>query len=587
MQIRANSQHSLNHELHDTLAVIRARRNFDPEAYAAAKAALLNDYMRHFGLKACVVAVSGGIDSAVVYALIARARATAGSPIERVVAITLPYQGGTEDSGVTNQAETIDRAFDLVEHLEGEAGDGLVQISMDTIHRFLVTGVESAVGIRPNAWARGQIASTLRTAVLSYVCTLLTRQKLPAILVGTTNRDEGGYLGYFGKYSDGAVDVQLISDLHKNEVRALAAHLDVPESIRAATPTGDMFDASTDEEVFGVPYDYVELFTALAAMPPAEAERLTAAWSVSTRLRNAEMAQAVTAMHGYNRHKYLGRSPAVHLDLLPAAVPGGWDNRPAAARATRDPSRFVGLYQPGPDAPSPLDATHRGTPSVEPGFKHLAIPNLMGARECAALVAGIPPTVWIPVGIDGIRRETPPEVVGSYRASLYDPAFAEALWERLRGCLPAVRLFDATSAETDWDGHPVWQPVGINPLFRFIRYLDGGKLVPHYDAPYVETPLRRTLMSLVVYLDDPAGGQGATRFIRDPQDGMPLAERDLADWTRDAEFNEVVARSEPRAGKAIVFDHRVLHDSEAISGDTVKTIVRTDIVFERASWYRP
>ena len=587
MQIRAQSQRTLNQGLSDTLAVIRARRNFDPRAYIAAKAALLNDYMQHFGLKACVVAVSGGIDSAVVYGLIERARQLDASPIERVVAITLPYQGETGETGVTQQSATMDRSYDLVEALNPDDDEGLALVALDSAHRFLTTGIESAVGIRPNAWARGQIASTLRTAALSYVCTLLTKQGLPAILVGTTNRDEGGYLGYFGKYSDGAVDVQLISDLHKSEVRAVAEYLGVPDSILAATPTGDMFDGSTDEEVFGVPYDYVELFTALAAMPPPEAERLTAAWSVPTRLLNAEMAEAVAAMHGYNRHKYLGRSPAVHLDLLPAAVPGGWDNRPAAARTVKDPSRFVGLFQPDAGAATPLDATRRAAPTVAPGFKHLAIPDLMGAHECTALVAGIPGAVWIPVGIDGIRRETPPETVGSYRASLYDPAFAEALWERLRGCLPAVRLFDAGTAETDWDGHPVWQPVGINPLFRFIRYLDGGKLVPHYDAPYVETPLRRTLMSLVVYLDDPAGGQGATRFIRDPQDGRPLAERDLADWARDARPEEVVARSEPRAGKAIVFDHRVLHDSEAISGDTVKTIMRTDIVFERASWYRP
>lgn len=586
MQIRAKSQHPLNDAQREALAVVRSRRNFDPAAYIAAKAVLLNDYMQHFGLKACVVAVSGGIDSAVVYGLIERARLMADSPIQRAVAITLPYEGDTRDTGVTRQSDTIDRAHDLVEAMNPDGDAGLAQFPLDTVQRFLATGVESAIGIRADAWARGQIASTLRTAALSYVCTLLTKQGLPAILVGTTNRDEGGYLGYFGKYSDGAVDVQLISDLHKSEVHAVAEYLGVPDSILSATPTGDMFDASTDEEVFGVPYDYVELYTALATMPPNEIDRLTAAWSVKTRLHNAAMAGAVRALHTHNRHKYLAGSPAVHLDVLDAAVPGGWDNRPAMTRKPADPARFVGLYQPDPTAGTPLDQTRLRVPTAEPGFKHVAIPELLSETECAAWLAGIPPEVWIPVGIDGIRRDAPPKIVGSYRASLYDPALAASLWERVRGCLPAIRHFTAHTVETDWDEHPVWRPVGINPLFRFIRYREGGKLVPHYDGPYIENALQRTLMSLVIYLDTPQDGQGATRFIRDPQDGMPLGARDLSDWSRDAGRAEVAARSAPRAGKAIAFDHRVLHDSEAIGSDTTKTIVRTDILFERADWYR-
>ena len=31
-------------------------------------------------------------------------------------------------------------------------------------------------------------------------------------------------------------------------------------------------------------------------------------------------------LHKYNAHKYLAKSPAVHLDLMDASVKGGWDN---------------------------------------------------------------------------------------------------------------------------------------------------------------------------------------------------------------------------------------------------------------------
>lgn len=40
--------------------------------------------MRQCGLKACVVSVSGGIDSAVTFALMSHAKKQEGSPIEKV-----------------------------------------------------------------------------------------------------------------------------------------------------------------------------------------------------------------------------------------------------------------------------------------------------------------------------------------------------------------------------------------------------------------------------------------------------------------------------------------------------------------------
>ena len=31
-------------------------------------------------------------------------------------------------------------------------------------------------------------------------------------------------------------------------------------------------------------------------------------------------------LHRYNLHKYIAKSPAVHLDLYESSVKGGWDN---------------------------------------------------------------------------------------------------------------------------------------------------------------------------------------------------------------------------------------------------------------------
>ena len=57
------SDKSLNEQLINALKDIRANRNFNAKEYIEQKSNLLNQYMNKYGLKACVVAISGGIDS--------------------------------------------------------------------------------------------------------------------------------------------------------------------------------------------------------------------------------------------------------------------------------------------------------------------------------------------------------------------------------------------------------------------------------------------------------------------------------------------------------------------------------------------
>lgn len=58
----------------------------------------------------------------------------------------------------------------------------------------------------------------MRTPVGFYAAQLLSQNGTPAIVVGTGNKDEDGYLFYFCKAGDGVADIQLIADLHKSEV---------------------------------------------------------------------------------------------------------------------------------------------------------------------------------------------------------------------------------------------------------------------------------------------------------------------------------------------------------------------------------
>ena len=185
---------------------------------------------------------------------------------------------------------------------------------------------------------------------------------------------------------------------------------------------------------------------------------------------------------------------------------------------------------------------------------------------------------WLAVGKDGFAGKAY-EAVGNYRLSNYNVELANILWQRLKGFLPDARIMNAHTP-TDHEGHSLWKPVGVSPLFRFIRYKEGGELIAHYDSTYKESHARRTLMSLVIYLT--TNERGATRFIKDPQAGKPMSEMDFKDWDRVGNEDEVILRNNPMNGDAIIFDHRLLHDGEALGeGDPEKVIIRTDIMFER------
>ncbi len=175
----------------------------------------------------------------------------------------------------------------------------------------------------------------MRTPANYYATSLATQLGQSAIVVGTTNRDEGAYLGYVGKASDGIADVQLISDLHKSEVRKIAVQLNVPKSILDAQPTGDMYDGRVDEEVFGTTYDFVELFLLLQSLSEEESEAYLDTLTQEARKQFSTAATAIEKLHRYNSHKYKVGSPAYHLDVLESGVRGGW--RTGATKVLRKP----------------------------------------------------------------------------------------------------------------------------------------------------------------------------------------------------------------------------------------------------------
>lgn len=120
-----------------------------------------------------------------------------------------------------------------------------------------------------------------------------------------------------------------------------------------------------------------------------------------------------------------------------------------------------------------------------------------------------------------------------------DPAEADALLDRVRPRVPA-RLSGLRLC-------------GANPRLRIYRYGPGEKHGAHWDTVVELADGVRSMLTLVFYLNEGFSGG-------------------------DTDFVELGARVAPRTGRALLFQHRVLHRaSEVERGE--KFVLRTDLLY--------
>jgi hypothetical protein len=205
------------------------------------------------------------------------------------------------------------------------------------------------------------------------------------------------------------------------------------------------------------------------------------------------------------------------------------------------------------------------------------IPNFLPREATTFLREQALSHATVAVGNDGILRNYQQgENIGSYRASSFNEAWADLLWKRIFPLVNDQRtshLFDALDIQRAC----TCRAQGVNPLFRYIYYPPAtGRLIAHYDESYAQDEHHRTLMTLIVYLT--SNHEGSTRFIKDDQHQLPKDQRDWKDWTTNANASDVLLESYPQEGTALLFDHRLLHDSLPLVQES-KLVLRTDIMF--------
>lgn len=219
------------------------------------------------------------------------------------------------------------------------------------------------------------------------------------------------------------------------------------------------------------------------------------------------------------------------------------------------------------------------------------IPDALSSGDCLILRHLFAAQKRAPVAVSGYQTSNPDEI-GSVRATGWGPELSNLFWNKIRNTVREVMhnhnlMWDY--CPTDWFAtekrkeHKVWFPTGISPVLRFMEYKAGGKHNTHYDMGFdyeAHDPndRRRTLASVVWYLNDEPNTGGCTRFIEDGQSHLPIQQRNLDDWTRSAREDDVLAAKSPSTGGALIFWHRMAHDVEEFTGNS-RIIIRGDIEF--------
>jgi NAD+ synthase len=195
----------------------------DIEAFIAAAA-------RAAGFEHVILGMSGGLDSATVCALCARAMGP-----ERVTAVMMPYRSTSVESLA-----------------DAQAAAGCAGVAMMTVE--ITAQVDAYFAQFPDADARRRGTKMARERMAILYDLSAARE---ALVVGTSNKTEW-LLGYFTLWGDMAAGIWPLATLYKTQVRQLAAHLAVPESIRVKPPSADLWEGQTDEGELGMRYDQVD-----------------------------------------------------------------------------------------------------------------------------------------------------------------------------------------------------------------------------------------------------------------------------------------------------------------------------------------
>ncbi len=202
----------------------------NPKAVTDLLIRFLQEEIYKVGIRKAVLGLSGGVDSSVVAALLAKALGP-----NNVHGLIMPYRLSNPESR------------EHAELLAGTFGIGFeVRDISPMVDAFFKDEPHADVLRKGNKMARERM------------CLLYDYSaKHKALVIGTSNKTEL-LLGYGTIFGDLASAVNPIGDLYKTQIWELARYLGVPQVIVDKPPSADLWIGQTDEKELGYTYNEID-----------------------------------------------------------------------------------------------------------------------------------------------------------------------------------------------------------------------------------------------------------------------------------------------------------------------------------------
>jgi len=195
----------------------------------------IRSFVKRAGAEGVVLGLSGGVDSAVVAALAAKALGS-----RKVFCLGMPCDSDPSDLvDAKKVSKHLDVQFEVVD---------LNQLYTD----FLKAREFSTDKDECSSLACANLKARLRMATV-----YLEANDLNYLVIGTGNRSEL-LCGYVTKFGDGACDFEPLGNFYKTEVVEMARELGLPKKICNRTPSPGLQAGVTDESELGMPYSKLD-----------------------------------------------------------------------------------------------------------------------------------------------------------------------------------------------------------------------------------------------------------------------------------------------------------------------------------------
>jgi NAD+ synthase len=195
--------------------------------------------MAQTGFERIVLGLSGGVDSATVAFLCARAVGP-----DNVLAVRMPYRSSSEASE-TDALRVVDALGCRTERVE-------ITPMVEPLLELIGPNGDKPISSDMLNVRRGNVMARQRMIVLYD-----RSAAFDALVAGTSNKTEA-LLGYGTLHGDMAAAFAPIGDLYKSQLRSVAAELGVPREILDKPPSADLWPGQTDEGELGRTYDQLD-----------------------------------------------------------------------------------------------------------------------------------------------------------------------------------------------------------------------------------------------------------------------------------------------------------------------------------------